>query len=75
MTYTLKYKMPSQWFWRSEKVIGHGYTAEGKLALDLEDGSILELPGFMNIAIKVCPKWKINKKNEINKDAGQRVID
>lgn len=74
MTYKLSYKMPGQWFWRSEKVIGHGYTPEGKLALDLEDGSIIELPGFPSIAIKVCPKWKLKKKEEANKEAGQKVL-
>lgn len=75
MTYTIKYKHKGQWFWRKCKVIGHGACASGKLILDLEDGSIREVPGIDSLFIQVCPKWKLTEKAKANREAGQKVID
>ncbi|MFW7381466.1 MAG: hypothetical protein ACOH5I_21840 [Oligoflexus sp.] len=59
MTFKFKYKTRKQWFWSTFAVLGFQYDRQlDKLALDLSDGGMFEIPKWSECYCKLGSDYK-----------------
>jgi hypothetical protein len=65
--YTMRYRKPGQWFYRTLKLLGHQFQPEAdKIIFSLSDGSVYEMPNASKLEIRVSKSTvaTLNKKKE-----------
>ena len=73
MTYTVKYKLSNQWFWRTIKRAKGDGILEHNLSrfIILEDESRIEIP--VTAQFKFCSKRFLSIKKQMESEAGQTI--
>ena len=71
LTYTVKYKQPGQWFWRTVKKVKGDNSLTNYRQLFLESGEVLQFPYFTTFKFGKERELVIIKNME--KEAGQPV--
>ena len=74
MQYTIKYKKPRSWFWKSETVRGHQFDElQNKLVLYYEDGSVREIAHWKDYEVKLGVEWVLAIKQSMEKETGTSI--
>ncbi len=72
MTYKFKYRRSI--FYRSFKVVGHGFNKElDRMSLYFQDGSTREIARWSKCDCKLGPDWALAVKKQMEKKAGQSI--
>ena len=72
--YIFKYKKSSAFFWKKEKIIGHGYDEkQDKMILYFQDGSLKEIASWKNHEVFLGIDWVLYTKNRLEAQTGQNI--
>ncbi len=72
MKYKFKYKRMGKWFWTTWTVTGHGVN-DNRLILYFDDLTLLEVPKFDELEVRLGNDWKLSLKSKMEKEAGDTV--
>ncbi len=72
MKYKFKYKRIGNWFWTTKTVTGHG-VEDNRLILYFKDLTLLEIPKFDELEVRLGNDWLLSTKASMEKEAGNAV--
>lgn len=75
MTYIFKYRRRLRVFFRSLKVVGHGFNHElDRMTLYFSDGGLREIHHWSLCDCKLGSDWVLAHKKEMERQAGQSIV-